>query len=104
MLELPAGALGEKATVLDDYIGAGYGISSPEGSAAIKLLAHTEGIVLDPVYTAKAMAALIDWIKQGRLRADETVLFWHTGGQLALFYAPEEKEGEKRRQGEGEQG
>jgi L-cysteate sulfo-lyase len=95
MLELPAAAFNERATVLDDYIGAGYGVPSLEGDAATQLLARTEGIVLDPVYTAKAMAALIDWIKQGRLHADETVLFWHTGGQLALFYAPEEKEGEQ---------
>lgn len=94
MLGLTAGALDETATVRDDYVGAGYGIPSRQGEAATALLARTEGILLDPVYTAKAMAALIDWIKQGRLRADETVLFWHTGGQLAMFYAPEKKEGE----------
>lgn len=102
LLDLPAGALDETATVLDDYIGPGYGIPSPQGEAATALLARTEGILLDPVYTAKAMAALIDWIEQGRLRADETALFWHTGGQLAMFYAPEKKEGETGRQGEGE--
>jgi len=71
--------------VLDDYIGAGYGIGTPESEAAIKLLARTEGIVLDPTYSAKAMAGMIDWIQQEKLSAHETVLFWHTGGQLALF-------------------
>jgi 1-aminocyclopropane-1-carboxylate deaminase/D-cysteine desulfhydrase-like pyridoxal-dependent ACC family enzyme len=45
--------------------------------------------MLDPVYTAKAMAALFDWIKCGKLSADDNVLFWHTGGQLAFFYTPE---------------
>lgn len=71
--------------VLDNYIGAGYGIGTPESEAAIKLLARTEGIVLDPTYSAKAMAGMIDWIQQEKLSAHETVLFWHTGGQLALF-------------------
>jgi len=79
------------ATVLDEYIGGGYGIPSPEGDEAIELLARTEGIVLDPVYTAKAMAALIDWIRTGRLSERDHVMFWHTGGQLALFYTPEKR-------------
>jgi L-cysteate sulfo-lyase len=81
--------LQEDATVLDEYTGEGYGISSPEGDEAIRLLAQTEGIVLDPVYTAKAMAAMIDWIRQGKISKSDNVLFWHTGGQLALFYVPE---------------
>ena len=69
----------------DDFIGPGYGIASSEGNEATRLLARTEGIVLDPVYTAKAMAALIAWIRDGRYSSDDTVLFWHTGGQMALF-------------------
>jgi D-cysteine desulfhydrase family pyridoxal phosphate-dependent enzyme len=73
--------------VLDDYIGEGYGIESTAGREALELLARTEGILLDPVYTAKAMAALIDWIRQGKLNQDANVLFWHTGGQMALFHA-----------------
>ncbi len=81
--------------VEDRYRGAGYGIPSTEGQAALELLARTEGVLLDPVYTAKAMAALLAWIREGRFRDDQTVLFWHTGGQLALFYAPE-GEGEAR--------
>jgi 1-aminocyclopropane-1-carboxylate deaminase/D-cysteine desulfhydrase-like pyridoxal-dependent ACC family enzyme len=77
----------------DRYRGEGYGIPSPEGQVALELLARTEGILLDPVYTAKAMAGMIAWIREGQFREDQTVLFWHTGGQLALFYAPEEESG-----------
>lgn len=73
--------------VLDQYIGAGYGIETPAGTTAAKLLAAREGIILDPTYTAKAFAALLDWIKDGKLTERDTVLFWHTGGQLAYFYA-----------------
>ncbi|MBL8177823.1 MAG: D-cysteine desulfhydrase family protein [Bryobacterales bacterium] len=73
--------------VLDDYIGEGYGIESEAGREALQLLARTEGILLDPVYTAKAMAALIGWIRKGILDKDANVLFWHTGGQMALFHA-----------------
>ena len=83
--------LNEDLTVLDEYTGAGYGVPSAQGDEATGLLARTEGVILDPVYTAKAMAALIDWIRKGRLTENDNVLFWHTGGQLALFYAPEEK-------------
>ena len=73
--------------VLDDFIGPGYGIRSVEGSEASRLLARTEGIVLDEVYTAKAMAALISWTEHDQFTAKDTVLFWHTGGQMAMFYA-----------------
>jgi D-cysteine desulfhydrase family pyridoxal phosphate-dependent enzyme len=83
--------LSEDVTVLDEYTGAGYGVPSAQGDEATELLARTEGIILDPVYTAKAMAALIDWVRKGRLTETDNVLFWHTGGQLALFYAPEKK-------------
>ncbi|MFN7948797.1 MAG: D-cysteine desulfhydrase family protein [Blastocatellia bacterium] len=75
-------------TVLDEYAGPGYCIGTAESEEAVQFLARTEGIILDPVYTAKAMAALLDWIRQGKLTAHDTVLFWHTGGQLTMFYAP----------------
>jgi len=94
--------LSEGATVLDEYIGGGYGVPSAQGDEATKLLAWTEGVILDPVYTAKAMAALIDWVRKGKLTENDNVMFWHTGGQLALFYVPEKKEGETGRGGEGE--
>ncbi|MBI3683642.1 MAG: D-cysteine desulfhydrase family protein [Acidobacteria bacterium] len=73
-------------TVLDEYIGPRYGVESEAGREAFDLVARTEGIVLDPVYTAKAMAGLIDWIRKGRLAPEMRVLFWHTGGQMALFH------------------
>lgn len=76
-------------TVLDEFIGKGYGIETEESNQAVKLLAKTEGVILDYVYTAKAFAALIDWIEKGKLTANDSVLFWHTGGQLAWFYAKE---------------
>ncbi|HKQ74385.1 MAG TPA: D-cysteine desulfhydrase family protein [Blastocatellia bacterium] len=80
--------LSEDVTVLDEYVGAGYGVPSSQGAEAIELLARTEGVILDPVYTAKAMAALIDWVRKGELNENDNVMFWHTGGQMALFYAP----------------
>jgi 1-aminocyclopropane-1-carboxylate deaminase/D-cysteine desulfhydrase-like pyridoxal-dependent ACC family enzyme len=68
-----------------NYIGDGYGIATPECVEAIHLLAQTEGILLDPVYTAKAMAALIDHVRRGVLDSESSVLFLHTGGVPALF-------------------
>lgn len=69
----------------EGYIGEGYGIPSPAAIEAIRLLARTEAIFLDPVYSAKAMAGLIDHVRRGILRPDETVVFLHTGGAPALF-------------------
>lgn len=80
--------LDDRVTVLDAFTGAGYGIPSPEGEEALALLARTEGLLLDPVYTAKAMAALLAAIRAGEYGPDDDVLFWHTGGQMALFYCP----------------
>jgi D-cysteine desulfhydrase family pyridoxal phosphate-dependent enzyme len=69
----------------DRYVGQGYGIPTPEGLAAIQLMARTEGILLDPVYTGKALAGLIDQIQRGLITANDTVVFLHTGGIPALF-------------------
>lgn len=68
-----------------DYIGPGYGQPSPAGNEALALAARCEGILLDPVYTAKALAALIDDARCGRLAGDDPVIFIHTGGVPALF-------------------
>ncbi|CAM3927618.1 D-cysteine desulfhydrase family protein [Rheinheimera salexigens] len=68
-----------------DYYGEGYGISSSVSESAIKLLAQQEGLLLDPVYTGKAMAGLIDLVHSGQLKPNSTVLFLHTGGSQALF-------------------
>jgi len=102
--EMLGAQLSGDVTVLDKYVGAGYGVPSAQGGEAIEMLARTEGVILDPVYTAKAMAALIDWVRKGRLTENDNVLFWHTGGQLALFYVPEKRERETRRQGDKETG
>ena len=64
----------------DETIGAGYGIPTAEGTDALRLVARQEGILLDPVYTAKAMAGLIDHIRRGVVGRDDTVVFVHTGG------------------------
>jgi D-cysteine desulfhydrase family pyridoxal phosphate-dependent enzyme len=72
-------------TVRDGYVGEGYGILTPGCAEAIQLLARTEGILLDPVYTGKAMAGLIDLIRTGEIGANQTVIFLHTGGAPALF-------------------
>lgn len=74
----------------DAYVGEGYGQPTEAGIEAIKLLARTEGILLDPVYTGKGMAGLIDHIRQGKIGKDETVVFIHTGGVPALFGYNEE--------------
>lgn len=78
--------IGEEAIpLLKGYDGAGYGQTSSAEWAALHLLARTEGILLDPVYTARAFAALLDHLEHRRLPAGAQVHFWHTGGQPALF-------------------
>jgi 1-aminocyclopropane-1-carboxylate deaminase/D-cysteine desulfhydrase-like pyridoxal-dependent ACC family enzyme len=68
-----------------DYLGAGYGAAGPPEVEAIHLFARQEGILLDPVYTGRAAAGLIDLIRRGFFSRKQTVLFWHTGGVPALF-------------------
>lgn len=72
-------------TLWDDYFAPAYGIPNDEGMEAVKLLARLEGILLDPVYTGKAMAGLIDGISQKRFKDEGPILFVHTGGAPALF-------------------
>ncbi len=74
----------EAVTCLDGFVGPGYSIPSPEMAEAVKLLARTEGILLDPVYTGKAMAGLMALVREGRFKQDDHVLFLHTGGTPAL--------------------
>ena len=71
-----------------DYVGGGYGIPTPGMVEAVTLLAQTEGLLLDPVYSGKGMAGLIDLIRKGRFRQDENIVFLHTGGSVALFGYP----------------
>lgn len=71
------------------YVGESYGIPTDEGMDALVLMAHTEGILLEPVYTAKAFAAIVDMARKGELTKEHTVIFVHTGGIPALFaYQP----------------
>ena len=75
--------------IYDDYIGQGYDIPTSQCIEAIKMVAQTEGVILDPVYSGKAMAGVIDLIKQGYLRSDKTVVFLVTGGTPTVFtHAP----------------
>jgi L-cysteate sulfo-lyase len=69
----------------EDYLGDGYGVVGELERRAIRMVARTEGILLDPVYTGRAMGGLIDMIERGELSPEHSVLFWHTGGTPALF-------------------
>ncbi len=77
-------AAGE-VSVNADYLGGGYGVMGPPEREAIRLFALKEGILLDPVYTGRAAAGMIDLIRRGVIGREETVLFWHTGGTPALY-------------------
>jgi len=72
-------------TIRTEYLGDGYGVVGELERNAIRMVAEKEGILLDPVYTGRAMGALIDMIERGVFSKDERVLFWHTGGTPALF-------------------
>ncbi|WP_103173149.1 D-cysteine desulfhydrase [Paracoccus sp. SY] len=81
-----AGAVKREDVVANtDYVGDGYGIPTPGGMEAIAMFAELEGILLDPVYSAKGAAGLIDLIRKGRFKKGERVVFLHTGGAAALF-------------------
>ena len=69
----------------DGYLGGGYAVMGEPEKEAIELAGRTEGLLLDPVYTGRAMAGLIDLVRKGVFGAEETILFWHTGGSAALF-------------------
>jgi D-cysteine desulfhydrase family pyridoxal phosphate-dependent enzyme len=68
-----------------DYCAAGYGVLTEAEREAVRLFASYEGLLLDPVYTGRSAAGMIDLIRKGFFKKDETILFWHTGGQTALF-------------------
>ena len=74
----------------DRYLGGGYAVMGETEREAIELFASTEGILLDPVYTGRAAAGMIDRIRKGEFGLEERILFWHTGGTPALFAYAEE--------------
>jgi D-cysteine desulfhydrase family pyridoxal phosphate-dependent enzyme len=87
--------LGEKSSILpesilvnDDYLGGGYAIAGKPEYEAIKLFAENEGLLLDPVYTGRAAAGMVDLIRKQFFKPSDKVLFWHTGGAMALFANP----------------
>jgi D-cysteine desulfhydrase/L-cysteate sulfo-lyase len=85
LLGLPHRITAADIDIREDYIGAGYGVVTPGSREALDLLVRTEGVLLDPVYTGKSMAGLIDDARHGRLTGTDQVVFIHTGGTTAVF-------------------
>jgi L-cysteate sulfo-lyase len=89
-LGLPGGVVRAEHVVANcDYVGQGYGIPTQGMVDAVRLVAETEGILLDPVYSGKGMAGLVDLVRKGFFPADSNVVFLHTGGQAGLFGYPD---------------
>jgi len=88
-LGCPVTVPADQVVCLEDYLGAGYTLPTAAMLEAVTLLARTEGILLDPTYTGKAMAGLVDLARSGRFRRGENVLFLHTGGAPGLYARPE---------------
>nr|WP_113868701.1 D-cysteine desulfhydrase [Brenneria salicis]NMN92030.1 D-cysteine desulfhydrase [Brenneria salicis ATCC 15712 = DSM 30166]RBP59114.1 D-cysteine desulfhydrase [Brenneria salicis ATCC 15712 = DSM 30166]RLM29687.1 D-cysteine desulfhydrase [Brenneria salicis ATCC 15712 = DSM 30166] len=85
LLGIPGAIPRDVVNVNSDYVGEGYGIPTEGTLEALTLLARLDGILLDPVYSGKGMAGLIDLIRQGYFRPDENIVFIHTGGSAGLF-------------------
>ncbi|MBK0398000.1 D-cysteine desulfhydrase [Limibaculum sp. M0105] len=84
-LGVPGVVAREDVVANTDYVGAGYGIPREDTLAAIDLFARCEGILLDPVYSGKGAAGLIDLVRKGHFKSGERIVFLHTGGSAALF-------------------
>jgi 1-aminocyclopropane-1-carboxylate deaminase/D-cysteine desulfhydrase-like pyridoxal-dependent ACC family enzyme len=87
LLGIDGKALAASCTIEADdrFVGDGYGLPTDGSREAQALVAGTEALVVDHTYTAKALAGMIAWVREGRVAADATALFWHTGGQVAVF-------------------
>jgi L-cysteate sulfo-lyase len=85
LLGIKGGIAREAVAANCDYVGEGYGIPTEGTLEAIRLAAEQEALLLDPVYTGKGMAGLIDLVRQGYFAKDANVVFVHTGGAAALF-------------------
>jgi L-cysteate sulfo-lyase len=79
----------EQVVANSDYVGQGYGLPTESMAEAVKMLARLEGILLDPVYTGKAMAGMIDLVRKGHFKKDANLVFLHTGGSAGLFGYPD---------------
>ncbi len=89
-LGLPPGVVRTEHVVANcDYVGQGYGIPTQGMVDAVRLVAETEGILLDPVYSGKGMAGLVDLVRKGHFPEGSNVVFLHTGGQVGLFGYPD---------------
>jgi L-cysteate sulfo-lyase len=88
-LGLPGIVRAEHVVANCDYVGQGYGIPTEGMVDAVRLVAETEGVLLDPVYSGKGMAGLIDLVRKGFFPKDADVVFLHTGGQVGLFGYPD---------------
>ena len=84
-LDHPSGLVEGELKIFDDYVGPGYSIPTEEMAEAVRIFARVEGILLDPVYTGKAAAGLLDLIRKGYFGKGEKVLFLHTGGAPGLY-------------------
>jgi 1-aminocyclopropane-1-carboxylate deaminase/D-cysteine desulfhydrase-like pyridoxal-dependent ACC family enzyme len=86
LVDLDAEGVRHSSIEVDDaFVGGGYGVPTPQSTEALELTARTEGLFLDHTYTAKAMAGLIARVRRDEFTRDESLLFWHTGGQVGLF-------------------
>jgi 1-aminocyclopropane-1-carboxylate deaminase/D-cysteine desulfhydrase-like pyridoxal-dependent ACC family enzyme len=85
LLGWPPGLLPDLIVPEAGFIGEGYGIPSPASTEATEFFGRNAGVILDPVYTAKAGAGFLAWVREGRIPNGDTALFWHTGGAPALF-------------------
>lgn len=87
LLGPPLADIAREATVEvdDSFVGGGYGVPTPASTEAQQLAARTEALFVDHTYTAKALAALIAYVRDGRIPSNATAVFWHTGGQVGLF-------------------
>jgi D-cysteine desulfhydrase len=84
-LGLPSEPVPGELNIFDDYVGPGYSLPTEAMAEAVRVFARTEGILLDPVYTGKAAAGLLDLIQKGHFKRGEKVLFLHTGGSPGLY-------------------
>jgi L-cysteate sulfo-lyase len=85
LLGVPGSVARERVVANADYVGGGYGVPTDGMMEALELAARHEGLLLDPVYSGKALAGLIDLVRRGRFSAQQNIVFLHTGGVAGLF-------------------